>query len=229
MASMIDPCDRRVPADIGESLPRVRRVSAPPSSSGLMHRLSALLPLLLLPAITAPGTAQTYQVGRIRTELGEIRFLLYDQTPSHKASFLQLAASHYWDSLTFNRVIPNFVAQGGCPDTPAGFSDSPYLLAPEFNDSLRHIYGAVGAGRDDNPGQLSAGCQFYIVATRQGLARLDGHYTVFGQVFQGMDVVEKIVSVPRDSTDTPLTPIQLAVDVIEMTAEELRKLGVDAP
>jgi cyclophilin family peptidyl-prolyl cis-trans isomerase len=187
------------------------------------------LVLLLLPALAAPAGAQTYQVGRIRTELGEIRFLLSDRTPHHKASFLRLAADHYWDSLTFNRVIPNFVAQGGCPDTPEGFGGSPYLLDPEFSDSLRHIYGAVGAGRDDNPGQVSAGCQFYIVANRQGLARLDNHYTVYGQVFQGMDVVEKIVSVPRDSADAPLTPIHLKVDVIDMTAEQLRRFGVVPP
>ncbi len=192
-----------------------------------MRRLPGLLVLAVLPVLAAMSGEKTYHVGRIRTELGEIRFLLYDQTPHHQESFLRLAASHYWDSLTFNRVIRNFVAQGGCPDTPAGFADSPYLLAPEFNDSLRHVYGAVGAGRDDNPGQLSAGCQFYIVANRQGIPRLDNHYTVYGQVFQGMDVVERIVSVPKDSTDTPLRPIRLTVDVITLTADELRHQGIE--
>ena len=118
------------------------------------------------------------------------------------------------------------MAQGGCPDTPAGFAGSPYNLAPEFNDSLRHVYGAVGAGRDDNPEKLSAGCQFYIVANKAGLKRLDGNYTVYGQVIKGMDVVEKIVSVPKDSTDPPLTPISLHVDVIEMTAAQLAKYGL---
>jgi peptidyl-prolyl cis-trans isomerase B (cyclophilin B) len=194
-----------------------------------MRRLLISLTLASLSAAAGPAAGQTWPVGRIRTELGEIRFLLSPQTPHHRESFLRLAASHYWDSLTFNRVIPNFVAQGGCPDTPEGFRDSPYLLAPEFNDSLRHVYGAVGAGRDDNPGQYSAGCQFYIVANRRGLPRLDGHYTVFGQVFQGMDVVEAIVAVPRDSTDAPLTPIHLKVDVIEMSADQLRKAGVTPP
>jgi peptidyl-prolyl cis-trans isomerase B (cyclophilin B) len=122
-------------------------------------------------------------------------------------------------------VIKNFVAQGGCPDTKEGFSGSPYLLAPEFRDSLKHVYGAVGAGRDDNPGQLSAGCQFYIVANKQGLPRLDTHYTVFGQVFKGMDVVEAIVSVPKDSTNKPFKPIPLHVDVVTMTADELKADG----
>ncbi|HWG53948.1 MAG TPA: peptidylprolyl isomerase [Gemmatimonadaceae bacterium] len=187
-----------------------------------------LLMGILLAAPFTSSVAQapkTYDVGRIETRLGEILFVLHDQTPRHKASFIKLATSHYWDTLTFNRVIRNFVAQGGCPDTPAGFSGSPYLLAPEFNDSLKHVYGAVGAGRDDNPGQLSAGCQFYIVANKQGLPKLDNHYTVYGQVIKGMDVVEKIVSVPTDSTNQPLTPITLHVDVTRMTADELRAYG----
>ncbi len=186
-----------------------------------------LLALLLAVPVVATGAQrpQTYQVGRIQTRLGEILFVLHDETPRHKASFIKLASGHYWDSLTFNRVIKNFVAQGGCPDTPQGFGGSPYLLAPEFSDHLKHVYGAVGAGRDDNPGQLSAGCQFYIVVNKAGLARLDNHYTVYGQVFKGMDVVEKIVSVPTDSTNKPFTPIPLHVDVITLTADQLKADG----
>lgn len=190
-----------------------------------MRRLF-LAPLLALVLVATVATAPiTYEVGRIETPLGEILFVLFDQTPHHKESFLKLAASHYWDTLTFNRVIKNFVAQGGCPDTPEGFGGSPYLLAPEFNDSLRHVYGAVGAGRDNNPGQLSAGCQFYIVANKEGLPKLDDHYTVYGQVFKGMDVVEAIVSVPKDSTNKPYTAIPLHIDAVTMTAEQLRASG----
>ena len=179
---------------------------------------------LSVPSLSAQS-APPHPVGRIQTPLGEILFYLYPETPHHRDSFIKLAGQHYWDSLTFNRVIKNFVAQGGCPDTPEGFKGSPYNLAPEFNDSLRHIYGAVGAGRDDNPEKLSAGCQFYIVANKDGLKRLDGNYTVYGQVFKGMDVVEKIVSVPKDSTDQPLTPITLRIDVIQLSADQLLKYG----
>jgi peptidyl-prolyl cis-trans isomerase B (cyclophilin B) len=186
-----------------------------------LYTLVVAVPLLA--AATAAWTDKSYSVGRIETPKGEILFELFDRTPRHKASFIKLAASHYWDSLTFNRVIPNFVAQGGCPDTPAGFSDSPYLLAPEFNDSIKHVYGAVGAGRDDNPGQLSAGCQLYIVANKDGLPRLDNHYTVYGQVFKGMDVVEAIVAAPRDSANKPFTPITLHIDVVSMSAGDLKK------
>ena len=180
---------------------------------------------LSVPSALSAQSAPPHPVGRIQTPLGEILFYLYPETPHHRDSFIKLAGQHYWDSLTFNRVIKNFVAQGGCPDTPEGFKGSPYNLAPEFNDSLRHIYGAVGAGRDDNPEKLSAGCQFYIVANKDGLKRLDGNYTVYGQVFKGMDVVEKIVSVPKDSTDQPLTPITLRIDVIQLSADQLLKYG----
>lgn len=190
-----------------------------------MRRLWLTL-LLTAPLVSAaPTVDKTYQVGRIETRLGEILFVLDNQTPRHKASFIKLAGERYWDTLTFNRVIKNFVAQGGCPDTPEGFSKSPYLLAPEFKPDLRHVYGAVGAGRDDNPQQLSAGCQFYIVANKAGLPRLDDHYTVYGQVFKGMDVVEAIVSQPKDSTNKPNTPIPLHIDVVTMTSAELKRQG----
>lgn len=190
-----------------------------------MRRYLSVALLTIAFVATAAVSSRSYQVGRIRTPMGEILFVLYDQTPHHKESFIKLAGSQYWDSLTFNRVIKNFVAQGGCPDTPEGFSGSPYLLSPEFNDSLKHVYGAVGAGRDDNPGQLSAGCQFYIVTNKDGLPRLDNHYTVYGQVFKGMDVVERIVSVPKDSTNKPYAAIGLHIDVITMSADQLKKDG----
>jgi peptidyl-prolyl cis-trans isomerase B (cyclophilin B) len=159
--------------------------------------------------------------------MGEIIFWMYDETPNHKQSFIQLATVGYWDSLTFNRVIPDFVAQGGCPDTPAGFNDPEYLLAPEFDKNLLHDYGAVGAGRDNNPDKLSARCQFYIVQNKNGMHRLDGDYTVFGKVIKGMDVIDSIVNVSRDSTDQPLQPINLDINIITLTLDELKVLGYE--
>ena len=100
-----------------------------------------LFPLLALSSCSQKE--KTYEVGQIKTEMGEVLFWLYDETPKHKASFIKLANESYWDSLTFNRVIKDFVVQGGCPDTPEGFANSPYLVSPEFRDSLRHIYGAT--------------------------------------------------------------------------------------
>lgn len=146
---------------------------------------------------------------------------LHDETPNHKKSFIQLANDGYWDSLTFNRVIPDFVVQGGCPETPEGFNDPEYLLDPEFNPKLLHDYGALGAGRDGNPGKISACCQFYIVQNKEGEHRLDGDYTVFGKVIKGMNVIDAIINVQCDSTDQPVTPITLDVNIITLSKKEL--------
>ena len=163
-------------------------------------------------------------VGKITTPLGDIWISLDERTPNHRESFIELAEAGYWDSLTFNRVIPNFVVQGGCPDTPAGFTDPEYLLAPEITPQLTHSYGAVGAGRDDNPGKVSARCQFYIIQNPEGVHRLDGDYTVFGQVIKGMDIIDQIVGVPRSPTNEPETPITLKVSIQYLSEKQLSKL-----
>ena len=191
--------------------------------------MNKLLPLLVLLVAIACATSKkevpTYPVGQIITPKGEMLFWLHEETPIHKASFIKLANENYWDTLTFNRVIENFVIQGGCPDTPKGFSDSPYLLKPEFNDSIKHIYGAVGAGRDGNAEKLSAGCQLYIVHDKNGIPRLDGDYMIFGQVFKGFDVLNAIATVKTDTLDTPLTAIPLDVNTLMLTAAELKEYG----
>ena len=186
--------------------------------------MKKIIYLFVLIGMVSCKTEKTYDVGQIVTPQGEILIWLHNETPKHKASFTQLANDGYWDNYTFNRVIPNFVAQGGCPDTPEGFNDPEYLLEPEFNDTLLHEYGAVGAGRDDNPKKLSARCQFYIVHNKKGIKRLDGDYTIFGKVIKGMDVVNAIINKKRDKTNKPLTDISLDVNMIKIKASELEKL-----
>jgi peptidyl-prolyl cis-trans isomerase B (cyclophilin B) len=191
-----------------------------------MRRSILLCLLALVPALLAALNAKSYDVARIRTPDGEILVLLSDSAPRHKAGFIKLVNAHYFDTLTLNRVVPNFVAQGGCPDTKAGFKDTTYLLAPEFTPYLRHTKGAFAAGRDDNPGQLSAICQFYIVTNPKGEKRLDDHYTVYGQVIEGMDVLEKIQTLPQNAkTNEPDTPVTLKIEMIQMTGEQLKALG----
>lgn len=180
---------------------------------------------LLIQCVLFFAQEEKKPIGYIQTPLGEIWIELDDRTPNHKKSFIELAEAGYWDSLTFNRVIPNFVAQGGCPDTPEGFNDPEYLMQPEFHPALTHAYGAVGAGRDDNPGKLSARCQFYIIQNPKGEHRLDEDYTVFGKVIKGMDVVDKIVNVNRDQKDQPLSPISLQVDIRYLTNKEITQLS----
>ena len=186
--------------------------------------IMSFVALFIIQANPFAQRLDTIPIGYIQTNLGEVYIELDYKTPRHQSSFIELAEAGYWDSLTFNRVIPNFVAQGGCPDTPEGFNDPDFLLEPEFHPDLTHQYGAVGAGRDNNPDKLSARCQFYIVQNTQGLHRLDGDYTVFGKVIKGMDVVDQIVHVERDSDDQPLIPITMKVSVLYLNLEDLAQL-----
>tara|TARA_E500000178_G_scaffold353813_2_gene420755 strand:- start:198 stop:779 length:582 start_codon:yes stop_codon:yes gene_type:complete len=189
----------------------------------------ACLPILfcLLTACTPPQ--DSYQVGHISTRLGDLFIWLYPEVPVHRQNFIDLAEDGYWDDYTFNRVIEGFVAQGGCPDTPEGFAYSIHLLEPEFQPHLRHVYGTFAAGRDNNPVKLSAGCQFYVVHAADGIARLDDNYTIYGYVFEGMDVVDQIVTEETDESNEPLVPIDLDVNIIEMTRSEIEATGFAIP
>jgi len=189
---------------------------------------SLLVILIVLLSRCAPQE-ESYQIGHISTRLGDLYIWLYQETPVHRKNFIDLAEAGYWDDYSFNRVIEGFVAQGGCPDTPEGFSYSIHLLEPEFQPHLRHVYGTFAAGRDNNPGKLSAGCQFYVVHDAEGIARLDDNYTIYGFVFDGMDVVDQIVSVETDESDEPLVTIDLDVNIIEMTRAEIEAAGFTLP
>jgi peptidyl-prolyl cis-trans isomerase B (cyclophilin B) len=163
----------------------------------------------------------TYQVVEVNTRLGTMNFWLYDQTPNHKAKFIELANEGHYNQFTFNRVVKNFVIQGGCPDSVSFFKDSPYLLDAEFVDSLKHEYGALGMGRDDNPEKQSNACQFYIVNKEAGLPGLDGDYMIFGKIIHGEDVLEAIEKEATDNSNTPLVDIPLDVKIKRYTEDEL--------
>ncbi|MGY6557871.1 MAG: peptidylprolyl isomerase [Nitritalea sp.] len=196
-----------------------------PSRLFTRHSCFPLFGLLCFVLLPFSGIAQDKKkeaYAEISTPLGTILLTLYDETPQHKASFIALASAGYWDSLSFNRVIPNFVAQAGCPDTPEGFNDPENLLDPEIVKGIGHVRGALGAGRDGNPAKRSARCQFYIVQAEDGLHRLDGDYTVFGHVLKGMEVVDQLVAVERDERDEPLEPLDLKVRILYLTDAELR-------
>jgi peptidylprolyl isomerase/peptidyl-prolyl cis-trans isomerase B (cyclophilin B) len=123
----------------------------------------------------------------INTKYGDILIELYpDSAPDTVANFKVLAASGFYNGLTFHRVEPGFVVQGGDPDG-TGRGGPGYTIHSEFN-ARKHITGTVAMARTADPN--SAGSQFYITLAPQ--AFLDGQYTVFGQVTQGMDVVNKI-------------------------------------
>ncbi|MFT5723003.1 MAG: peptidyl-prolyl cis-trans isomerase B (cyclophilin B) [Bacteroidia bacterium] len=156
---------------------------------------------------------ETYPIGYVSTRLGDMYFWLYDQTPIHKAKFIELAKDQHYNQFTFNRVVRNFVIQGGCPDSVSYFENSPFLIDPEFHDSIGHSYGALGMGRDDNPKKQSNACQFYIVSKEAGLPQLDSNYMIFGMIIKGQDVLESIEMEQTNAADQPLEEIPLNVQI----------------
>ena len=124
---------------------------------------------------------------RISTEKGDIVFTFYPaDAPQHSAAFIKLARAGFYDGLTFHRVEPGFVIQGGCPDGN-GTGGPGYQLDAEFNEN-KHIQGTVAMARSSNPN--SAGSQFYICLGDAPF--LNRQYTVFGHVIEGQSVVNDI-------------------------------------
>jgi len=124
---------------------------------------------------------------RIRTDKGDIVFRFYPhEAPLHCAAFIKLARAGFYDGLTFHRVVPGFVVQGGCPKG-TGTGGPGYTLEAEFSD-LPHVRGTVAMARAQDPD--SAGSQFYICLDEARY--LDREYTVFGQTTEGQDLVDAI-------------------------------------
>jgi len=142
---------------------------------------------------TSEYRATGAEIAVIKTAKGTIKFKFYpDKAPNHVGSFIELALAGFYNGLTFHRVEPNFVVQGGDPYSKTGggavgTGGPGYSLPAEFND-MKHIEGTVAMARSADPD--SAGSQFYICLAAAPF--LDGQYTVFGQVVEGMDVVKSI-------------------------------------
>ncbi|NLM17878.1 MAG: peptidylprolyl isomerase [Candidatus Riflebacteria bacterium] len=130
---------------------------------------------------------QDNPVINILTPRGDIVVELFpDSAPKHVESMLDLIKKQFYNGLTFHRVIPGFVIQGGCP-LGNGTGDAGYKLPAEFN-KRPHLKGTLAMARAQDPN--SAGSQFYICL--DDTPHLDGQYTVFGQVVSGHDVPEKV-------------------------------------
>ena len=165
-----------------------------------------------LMGVLMTGTAaQSNEVAVIETTFGDIELeFLNDIAPGHVKNFKDLAGKGYYDGTTFHRLIPGFMIQGGDPNTKNddrsmhGMGGPGYTIKAEFS-STPHSRGVLSMARSQDPD--SAGSQFFIVV--KDSAFLDNQYTVFGRVTKGMDVVDKIVSVPRDSRDNPDDKVEM--------------------
>ncbi len=145
---------------------------------------------------TEPKKPMNFDKGKkyyavIHTDKGDITCVLYpQQAPISVTNFIQLAKCDFYNGLTFHRVVPGFVIQGGDPEG-TGSGGPGYTIPAEIG--LPHEVGALAWARlpdQVNPQKRSSGSQFYI--TLDKVSFLDGQYTVFGQTVEGMDVVRKI-------------------------------------
>ncbi|MGB9553010.1 MAG: peptidylprolyl isomerase [bacterium] len=147
---------------------------------------SSPTPTTAAPTSSTP-TSGSLPLAIIETGKGTIKIEMYPQdAPNTVANFIYLAKKGFYNGLTFHRVEPGFVIQGGDPNGN-GTGGPGYHIKAEFN-SRKHLTGTVAMARSNDPN--SAGSQFYICLAPQ--PSLDGKYTVFGQVIEGMDVVQKI-------------------------------------
>ena len=148
--------------------------------------------------------------------LGEITLKFFPEVaPNHVNNFINLAQKGFYDGTTFHRVVPNFVIQGGDPNSKNpdrskhGTGGPGYQLKAEFNNQP-HQRGTLSMARSAHPD--SAGSQFFICVAPAPF--LDGNYTVFGEVSKGIEVVDQIVSQPRDRNDNPIDRIEMTVDIV---------------
>lgn len=134
-----------------------------------------------------------------------IKLELYPETaPNTVRNFISLIQQGYYDGLTFHRVIPGFMIQGGCPEG-TGRGGPGYTIKGEFTSNgfpneLKHTRGVISMARTMMPN--SAGSQFFIMV--ENAPHLDGQYAAFGKVVEGMEAVDEIVEVKRDWQDKPL-------------------------
>ncbi|HXI04480.1 MAG TPA: peptidylprolyl isomerase, partial [Candidatus Saccharimonadales bacterium] len=162
----------------------------------------------------AGGTMQ--EVAVLETPLGRIVWRFFpDEAPEHSAYVKKLIRSGFYDGTTFHRVIPHFVIQGGDPNSKNadrsddGYGEADRRLKAEFSKKLHYRPGTVGMARDVDPD--SGSCQFFIAL--ENLPRLDGNYTIFGEVIEGLDVARKIADLPRDLEDNPLDRVPITATI----------------
>lgn len=142
--------------------------------------------------------------------------------PNTVNNFISLVKKGFYNGLTFHRVIPGFMIQGGCP-LGTGTGGPGYSIKGEFShngfrNDLKHTPGVLSMARAYNPN--SAGSQFFIM--HENSPHLDGEYAAFGKVFEGLDTVDAIAKVRRNWNDKPLTPVVMK----EVTVDTF---GVDYP
>lgn len=153
---------------------------------------------------------------------GTIELELYPESaPQSVSNFVELAEKGYYNGLTFHRIIPNFMIQGGCPDG-TGMGGPGHHIKGEFKrngvaNALKHTRGTLSMARAQAPN--SAGSQFFICHV--DTPHLDDNYAAFGRVISGIEVLDAIASVQTDGRDKPITPVVITTVTVDRQGAEL--------
>ncbi|GAA4018041.1 peptidylprolyl isomerase [Hymenobacter fastidiosus] len=233
---LLAACNQTPPPATDAATPPPRPPVPGPSLSALTDSNATAL-------LTRYGVEHPASEVILHTRLGDMRVKLYDDTPVHKANFLLLARKGVFDETVFNRVVKGFAIQGGRSDHRT-IRINRYHLAPEIVPQHFHQRGALGMARyddDQNPGKLSSNSDFYFVqgekltpdqsaamagrrltaaqqrtyATKGGAPSLDGKYTVFGEVVEGLDVIDKIAAEPVGTDKWPAKDVDIKIEVVQ--------------
>ena len=152
---------------------------------------------------------------RIYTNFGNIDILLFSNTPYNRSNFIYLTKKNYFEGTQFYRVVNDFVIQAGNSDNRKISSKrqriGKYLLPNDFNKGHTHKRGMVSmpSSSIDNPYKMASPYEFFIVQKKDGAHHLDGNYTIFGTVINGMEVVDIIANLPTDERDWPLNNVYI--------------------
>ncbi len=182
-------------------------------SSFLILFIAAVSSFAAAPNLMEPDK----EVAVIQTSMGKIVVEFFPAAaPKHVKNFKQLTRSGFYNGTKFHRVIPDFMIQGGDPNSKDndrgndGTGSAPTKVPAEFT-SIPHKRGILSMARSSDPN--SASCQFFIVVKDSNF--LDNQYSVFGRVLEGMDVADKIVSLKRDERDNPINGVTIQKITIE--------------
>lgn len=159
---------------------------------------------------------------RLTTSMGSFTVELFDNVPYHKSNFIYLTRKGYFDNTMFHRVVENFIIQGGNADNQETAKKrreiGRYLLPPDTRKGHKHHRGTISmpSSEIDNPHMLASPFEFFIVVTDPGSYHLDGDYTAFGRVVEGMDVVDRINQVEVDDGEWPMKNVYIEkAEVVE--------------
>ena len=188
--------------------------------------------------LTAYGAANTETEILIHTDKGDMKARLYAETPLHRANFIRLVKNGWYKKGNFYRVIRSFMVQGGNTNR----SKPAYTIPAEIQPSILHKKGSLAMARFDenNPEMNSSPTEFYIVQGRRflnedlddlrggypaeqlkifetigGAPNLDGKYTVFGEITEGMEVLEKLANVETYGADVPVQKVEFSIEIME--------------